>query len=245
LWIFLGTAVPEILIMTLGAVTGTLLTSVGTSANAFAPFLHQSIIAPWFVDVFLIFCIIQLFAINSLDLYSSGVTLQAMGIKVKRYQAVIIDSIFCLGITMFAIFNSSFNTYLKDFVDVVIVWIAPWVAIYLVDWVLRRYRYVPSELQKTGKDGLYWRSGGYRWSALIAQFLGMVAALAGLNPTFNVPNWLISVSWLTGSNGFTRADFSIYMGVFVGGVVYFVLARKELRQEAEAQQGLLAAEGIL
>ena len=78
-----------------------------------------------------------------------------MGIKVKRYQAVIIDSAICLAITMFAIFNSSFSTYLKDFVDVVIVWIAPWVAIFLVDWGLRRYRYVPSELQKTGKDGLY------------------------------------------------------------------------------------------
>jgi purine-cytosine permease-like protein len=244
LWIFLGTAVPEILIMTLGAVTGTLLTSVGTSANAFAPFLHQSIIAPWFVDVFLIFCIIQLFAINSLDLYSSGVTLQAMGIKVKRYQAVVIDSVFCLAITMFAIFNASFSTYLKDFVDVVIVWIAPWVAIYVVDWVLRRYRYVPSELQKTGKDGMYYRNGGYYWPALIAQLVGMVAAMAGLNPTFNVPNWLISVSWLTGSNGFTRADFSIYMGIFVGGVVYLVLAYRDVKKQADQQDELLKAEGL-
>jgi len=244
LWIFLGTAVPEILLMTLGAITGTLLTAVGTSANAFLPFLHQSIIAPWFVDVFLIFCIIQLFAINSLDLYSSGVTLQAMGLKVKRWQAVVVDSVFCLAITMFAIFNASFNTYLKDFVDVVIVWIAPWVAIYLVDWALRRYRYVPSELQKTGKDGLYYRSGGYYWPAMIAQFLGMVAALAGLNPTFNVPNWLISVSWLTGSDGFTRADFSIYMGVAVGGLVYLVLAWKGVKAQADKQDALLKAEGI-
>ncbi len=128
-WIFLGTAVPEILIMTLGAATGTYLTTVGTSSNAFLPFLHQSTIPAWFVVVFLVFAIVQLFAINSLDLYSSGVTLQAMGLKVKRYQAVIIDSCFCLAVTMYAIFNSSFNTYLKDFVDVVIVWIAPWVAI--------------------------------------------------------------------------------------------------------------------
>ncbi len=243
-WVFLGTAVPEILIMTLGAATGTYLTTVGTSANAFQPFLHQSAIPPWFVVLFLVFCVIQLFAINSLDLYSSGVTLQAMGIKVKRYQAVIIDSGFCLAITMFAIFNSSFSTYLKDFVDVVIVWIAPWVAIFLVDWVLRRYRYVPSELQKTGKDGLYYRNGGFYWPAIIAQVLGMVAAMSGLNPTFNVPNWLISVSWLTGSDGFTRADFSIYMGIAVGALVYFVLAAKDIRKQADAQDELLKSEGI-
>jgi hypothetical protein len=72
----------------------------------------------------------------------------------------------------------------------------------------------------------------------------MVAAMAGLNPTFNVPNWLISVSWLTGSNGFTRADFSIYMGIFVGGVVYLVLAYRDVKKQADQQDELLKAEGL-
>src|SRR5271170_1761191 len=88
-WVFIGTALPEILIMTLGAAVGTFLVNVGTQANAFVAFAHQSFIPAWFVDVFLIFCILQLFAINSLDLYSSGVTLQAMGVKIKRDWAVL------------------------------------------------------------------------------------------------------------------------------------------------------------
>jgi purine-cytosine permease-like protein len=244
-WVFLGTAVPEILIMALGAATGTYLTTVGTSANAFLPFLHQSGIPPWFVVLFLVFCIAQLFAINSLDLYSSGVTLQAMGIRVRRYQAVIIDSCFCLGITMYAIFNSSFNTYLKDFVDVVIVWIAPWLAIYLVDWMLRRYRYVPGELQKTGKDGLYYRKGGFYWPALIAQILGMAAAMSALNPIFNVPTWANPIAAATGSSSFTRADFSIFMGIAVGGLVYLLLGYKGVKKQADEQDVLLKAEGLL
>ncbi|HEX3796427.1 MAG TPA: cytosine permease [Acidimicrobiales bacterium] len=243
-WVFLGTAVPEILIMTLGAATGTYLTAVGTSANAFLPFLHQGGIPAWFVVVFLVFCIVQLFAINSLDLYSSGVTLQAMGLKVKRYQAVIIDSCFALAITMYAIFNSSFNTYLKDFVDVVIVWIAPWVAIYLVDWYLRRRRYVPSELQNTSKDGLYYRSGGFYWPALIAQLLGMVAAMTGLNPTFSVPKWMNPIAAATGSDAFTRADFSIFLGIAVGAVVYLVLSYKSVKKQADKQEELLKASGL-
>jgi purine-cytosine permease-like protein len=244
-WVFLGTAVPEILIMTLGAATGTYLTKVGTASNAFQPFLQQSAIPAWFVVLFLVFCVLQLFAINSLDLYSSGVTLQAMGIKVKRYQAVVIDSVFCLGITMYAIFNSSFNTYLKDFVDVVIVWIAPWVAIYLVDWVLRRYRYVPSELQKTGSDGLYYRSGGFYWPALIAQLLGMVAALSALNPIFSVPTWVNPIAAATGADSFTRADFSIFMGIAVGAVAYLVLAFRGVRRQADEQDAMLKAQGLL
>ena len=177
-WVFLGTAVPEILVMTLGAVVGTFLTSVGTSANAFLPLAHQSDIPAWFVVVFLLFAMAQLFAINSLDLYSSGVTLQALGVRVKRYQAVIIDSVICLGVTIYAIFDSSFGTYLKDFVDVVIIWIAPWVAIYLVDWGIRRWRYVPSELQRVDRGSLYWGKGGVHWPAIVAQLVGMVASMA-------------------------------------------------------------------
>ena len=105
----------------------------------------------------------QLFAVNSLDLYSSGVTLQALGLRVKRYQAVLVDTVICCGITIYAVFDSSFATLLTDFVDVVICWIAPWCAIFLVDWVLRRYRYLPAELQKTDRTSVYWRT---RWDPL-------------------------------------------------------------------------------
>src|SRR5580700_3610467 len=41
-WVFLGTAVPEILIMTLGAAVGTFLVKVGANADGFLPFAHQS-----------------------------------------------------------------------------------------------------------------------------------------------------------------------------------------------------------
>ena len=43
-WVFLGTAVPEILIMTLGAVVGTFVLDIGTGAGGFLPFAHQSAI---------------------------------------------------------------------------------------------------------------------------------------------------------------------------------------------------------
>ena len=235
---FLGTAVPEILVMTLGAVVGTFLASVGTSANAFLPFAHQSAIPAWFVVVFLLFAMVQLFAINSLDLYSSGVTLQALGVKVRRYQAVIIDSVICLGVTVYAIFDSSFSTYLKDFVDVVIVWIAPWVAIYLVDWGLRRWRYVPGELQREDSAGLYWSRGGVHWPAIIAQIVGMAASMSALYPTFTVPTWVNPITVHTGG-----ADFSVFTGIAAGGIVYAVLAWKGVRRQAERQDAVLAGTG--
>ncbi len=61
--------------------------------------------------LFLIFAIVQLFGINSLDLYSSGVSLQAMGLSLKRYQAVVLDSILACGLTLWAEFQSTFSLY--------------------------------------------------------------------------------------------------------------------------------------
>ena len=248
-WVFLGTAVPEILIMTLGAVVGTFVLNIGTGAGGFLPFAHQSAIPSWFVVVFLLFAVVQLFGINSLDMYSSGVTMQAIGIPVKRYQAVLIDCVIALGITMWAIFSGSFTEYLSDFVDLVIVWIAPWSAIFLVDWALRRYRYVPSELQKTGRTSLYWRRGGVFWPAIIAQVVGMYAAISALyvNPTyyFRVPRWMNEVTDHTQDAYHYGGDFSVFLGMGVAALVYLVLAVRKVHKEAETQEQLLTEEGLL
>lgn len=238
-WIFLGTAVPEILIMTLGATVGTFLPAVGKASNAFLPFIHQSAIPSWFVVVFLVFAIVQLFAINSLDIYSSGVTLQALGVRVRRYVAVLIDCAIGLGVTLYAVFGSSFATYLKDFVDIVIVWIAPWSAIYLVDWALRRFRYVPAELQQTAPGSLYYRSGGVYWPAMIAQLVGMFAAISSLAATFPLPHWLNALTYATRDSYGYGADFSVFLGPAVAAVVYLALGGNGVRRQADRQDEML------
>ncbi|MGO9343883.1 MAG: purine-cytosine permease family protein [Acidimicrobiales bacterium] len=231
-WVFLGTAVPEILIMILGAMVGTYLTTLGTSANPFSAFVHAGAIPGGFVVVFLALAIVQLFAVNSLDLYSSGVTLQALGLRVRRYQAVFVDTLICCGITFYAIFDSSFAKLLTDFVDAVICWIAPFCAIFLVDWVLRRYRYVPADLQRTDRSSVYWRSGGVHWPGIVAQALGSFAAVMALDTSFYVS----PISNATGG-----ADFSIFMGLGVGGLSYLALAGRSVRREEKAHRALLDA----
>jgi nucleobase:cation symporter-1, NCS1 family len=229
-WVFLGTAVPEILIMILGAMVGTYLKTLGTSANPFSAFVHAGAIPGGFVVVFLALAIVQLFAVNSLDLYSSGVTLQALGLRVRRYQAVFVDTLICCGITFYAIFDSSFAKLLTDFVDAVICWIAPFCAILLVDWVLRRYRYVPADLQKTDRSSVYWRNGGVHWAGMVAQALGSIAAVMALDTSFYVS----PISSATGG-----ADFSIFMGLGVGGLSYLLLAGRSVRREERAHRKLL------
>jgi len=239
-WVFVGTAIPQILVMALGAIVGTFIRNIGSSQRgAFAPLLHQNTIPAWFVVAFLIFAIVQIFCVNSLDMYSSGVTLQAIGVPVKRYQAVAIDTVFCLFITYWAVFDSTFTHFLTDFVDLVIIWIAPWMAIYLVDWSLRRYRYVAAELQRTDNDSLYYRRGGIFWPAIVAQVIGMVAAMSALSTSFSVPSWANPITVHTGG-----ADFSIFIGTAVGGLVYLVLGWKGVRAQADQQDEMIMARHV-
>ena len=240
-WMFLATAIPEILMMILGALV---FTFVGTGAlwngsNPFQAFQAHSVLPGWLVVVFLAVAIVQLFGINSLDLYSSGVTLQALGLRLKRYQAVFLDSLICLGITFWAVFDSHFSTYMKDFVSLVIIWIAPWCAIFLVDWAMRKWRYVPSELQKTDRSSIYWANGGWNWAAIVAQVLGMIAAVSALSPAppLSFKRWMNPIVIHTGG-----ADFSVFMGLAVGGLAYLILGQRVVRKQTARQVELFAAE---
>lgn len=179
----------------------------------------------WFLVPYLIFVVIQLFAINSVDLYSSGLTLQAIIPTIRRWQTVLIDTVVAGGLTAVTVFSSSFNTFITDFLLFMIVWIAPWVAIYLVDWGLRRGRYDSRALLST-RAGIYWRNGGIHVPGLLAQLIGMGAAASWLDTTV----WQGPLSSAT--NG---ADLSVFMGALFGGGVYFLLARRAVSSEAAAK----------
>ena len=75
----LGAGIPSVLLELLGAAA--YLVSPKVTAVTGVP----SSFASWFFWPFLILAIPQLFAINTMDLYSSGVTLQAIGIPLKRW----------------------------------------------------------------------------------------------------------------------------------------------------------------
>jgi purine-cytosine permease-like protein len=227
-WVFLGTAIPQSALMLLGAAAATYVQI--DSKDPFNSFPHA--FSSWFLVPFLVVAIVQLFAINSMDLYSSGVTLQALGLPIKRWNAVLLDTVIGCAITAYAVFSAGFSRLLADFVAAVIAWIGPWMAIFLVDWLLRRQRYVPLELQRTDAGGLYWRRGGVHWPALVAQALGIVASVLAFNQTFYVG----PIAEAFGGGG---ADFSVFTGILVGGLAYFILARGGVRREAQTQAELL------
>jgi nucleobase:cation symporter-1, NCS1 family len=215
----LGGAIPSALLEILGAAVATGVPGATSITGLTAGF------PGWFVWPYLIFAIVQLFAINTIDLYSSGVTLQSLIPGLHRLTCVGIDTVVCGAFAAYAIFSSKFTSLLADFLLFIIVWLGPWCAIYLVDSWLRRNRYDSAALLNE-RGGRYFRHGGVYWPALIAQVVGMVAAALWLNA------YSPYVSPLSSRVG--GSDFSVFMGLFFGGLVYWLLARKRVRAEGEA-----------
>jgi NCS1 family nucleobase:cation symporter-1 len=216
----LGGAIPSIVLELLGAAAFVVSPKVTAVTGLPASF------ASWFFWPFLILALPQLFAINSLDLYSSGVTLQALGLRVKRWGAVIIDTLVAGGVTALVIFKGTFYSDLAGFLNYIVVWLAPWFAILMVDYLLRRGRYdAPSLAEERG--GVYWRHGGVNWKALVAQAAGMVCAVLWINGKYSVPSFVGPISSAT--NG---ADFSWLIGIVVGGAVYGLLSIRSVPGEA-------------
>jgi NCS1 family nucleobase:cation symporter-1 len=225
----IGGYVPSTLLSLLGAALFTIPAVAAGGGGAVSGL--PSAFASWFIWPYLIFVIFQLFAINSIDLYSSGLTLQAIIPRIKRWQCVLLDTAVAGGLTAFTIFSSGFNSFVTDFVLLMLIWIAPWVAIYLVDYFLRRGRY-DSRALLDPRAGIYWRNSGLHWQGLVAMGIGMAAAASFLSA---YPFW---TSPLTNASG--GADFSVFMGALFGGVSYFLLARKSVAAEGEAAPTLAA-----
>lgn len=217
----LGGAIPSILLEVLGAAVATAVPAA-SAGNVTSVTGVASVFPGWFVWPYFVLAIFQLFAINSVDLYSSGVTLQSLGLKLKRYQCVLLDTVVCGAFTAYAIYSSRFNQLLDDFVLFIIVWLAPWFAIYFVDYLLRGKRYDSAALFNE-KGGLYFRRDGVHWPAIIAQLVGMVAAFLWLNASTPYVSPL--------SRAFDGSDFSVFMGLAFGGATYWLLAHKRVPAE--------------
>jgi NCS1 family nucleobase:cation symporter-1 len=220
----LGCAVPSALLEILGAAVATGVGASATSVNGLVAGFPG-----WFVVPYLIFAIVQLFAINTLDLYSSGVTLQSLIPRLRRLHCVAIDTVVCGVIAAYAVFSVSFYALLTGFLLFIILWLAPWCAIYLVDSWLRKNRYDHGGLLDE-RGGRYFRRGGVHWPAIIAQLAGGCAAALWLNAASGgVLGYVGPLSSRTGGS-----DFSVFIGLLVGGGSYWLLARTTVRAEGEA-----------
>jgi len=218
----IGGLLPTVALELLGAAIATSTRGASDPVTGMSHVLPVALLLPYLVVVATTTMLAQ-----SIDLYSSGLSLQALGLRLSRTACVCIDLVLAGGLGAVALFNDGFNRLYGDFLSLVVVWMAPWAAIYLVDWALRRGRYDVDGLV-AARGGPYWQRHGVRVAGVVAQLFGMAAALAFLHaPLLESP----------GAAALGGADISIPVGIVVGGVAYLVLAGRSVRREGRQLDG--------
>jgi NCS1 nucleoside transporter family len=192
--------------------------------NASNPISYLATDLPtWFVVPYLIVAVGGLVAGAVLDIYSSGLNLLTLGLRLPRYQSVAIDgTIMIIGNIYILFFAGSFIGPFEAFLLVLGVPLTAWVAVFLVDMlVLRRDGYQEAELYNF-RSGPYFYLNGFNPRALIAWF---VAVIVGLGLTTTSVGWLTWLGWWAkGNSVLATSNVGLLLAFVVGAVLFWILS---------------------
>jgi purine-cytosine permease-like protein len=181
--VFLASYVPTLVMTMMGAFCATL-GDMEDPVAGLKPFMP-----PWLFIVYIFAVVGGSLASNVPTYYSSGLSLQAIGLKLHRYAATMVDVIVSTAIALYIIFVQDFSTALNNFIALLMVWVGPFGGVWIVDGYLRRGKYDARAIHsKQGATGRYWGWRGLNPSGYAAIAIGMaVAAMTMKSPLYDGP----------------------------------------------------------
>jgi NCS1 family nucleobase:cation symporter-1 len=158
---------------------------------------------------------------NAITFYSSGLTIQAIGIPLRRWRATLLDCVIATAIVLYMLLlNQDLVTTTTNFLAFLNIWVGPFGAIWVVDGVLRRWRYDPAGIHQNSPASPYWGSSGFNVAGLAALAAGLFVGLLTINaPGFQGPL----------SKVFFDGDLAWIAPWITAGLVYWGLARRQSR----------------
>ncbi|MEY9848835.1 NCS1 family nucleobase:cation symporter-1 [Streptacidiphilus sp. BW17] len=210
-WTALGSFVPSVLFTGLGAVAGTALDMTDPQTAL------EQIIPGWFRPVFLLAIILSAIANNAMTAYSSGLSLQAIGVRIRRSRSVALDGTLGVALTLYALLVSNFLDTVNNVLQLMVALMGPTIAIYAADVLWRRNRYDGHELSDESKGSPFWYRGGVNWAG--ASALVVAAVTAGLCVDAP-PLWTGPIATALGGT-----DLSLPVGIILGAGIYLLLMR--------------------
>lgn len=211
-WTALGAYLPVVCLEVIGIYAGTLVDMSDPLAS-----LGQ-ILPMWFYRVFLVVAILGLTANNVLNIYSSGLALQAIGLPLKRTKTVLIDAILG-GILCYILLTTTFLSTFSNLLVLSVTYLGPLLIIYTTDVLLRRSRYDGLILNDESPNSPYWYRAGFNPVGIAALAAGTATSLLCLNTTI----WVGPVAHALGG-----ADISFAAGPGVSLLIYFLGMRKTI-----------------
>jgi purine-cytosine permease-like protein len=184
----------------------------------------------WFLIPFALFAILGLVGGAILNLYSSGLTLISIGVKVKRPVAAAIDGTIMLFGTIYIVwFATDFFAPFQGFLITLGVPVAVWSAIFVADVVLRKRDYVEADLfTETG------RYGRVNPIAIALVAIGSIVGWGFVTNTF--AGWLSWQGYFMGAIGgkegqWAYANVGVIFALLIGFFGYSLMGRKRIQEQ--------------
>ncbi|HTJ66752.1 MAG TPA: cytosine permease [Actinospica sp.] len=235
-WTTFGSSLAPLLLLVFGLLLAGSSTSLNTAIAADPIGALTTILPTWFLVPFAIVAILGLVGGAVLDIYSSGLSLLAAGVRIPRYAAAGIDGVLMTaGAIYIVFFSSSFIGQFEGFLTTLGVPISAWCGVILADLLLRRTGYDEQDLFRV--QGRY---GDIRILPLATTVLG--TALGWGLVTNTAAGWLkwqgylLSPFGLGGKSGsWAYANLGVLAALVLGFVVTLAFSRSQVRaQEQQA-----------
>lgn len=215
-WTYWGSALGAIWLMCLGAAlaswAGEKFDTIASLNSAGDHFFSG------FGAIALIFSTLGLISVTALNMYGGSLTLISAIDSFSMVRPTVMVRIITIAITAALsvvpalLIGENFLTNFEDFLLLVLYLFIPWTAVNLVDYyIVRRGHYAIAEI--FNPHGLYGRWG---WRGITAYVLGFAVML----PFFSTSKYTGFVA-----NALNGADISLFIGLPVAGILYYVFAR--------------------
>ena len=220
-WTIFGGTLPLCVLILVGFLLSSRASALVSAANPIQ--LVGSVLPSWMQVPYLLTAVGGLAVGATLNLYSSGLNLLTLGVKLERYQSVLIDGVLMSAGAVYVMlvaqnFIGSFESFLQVLAD----GLTAWAAVFLVD-MLRRGRYDAGSLDDTSAQSRYFYWGGFNPVALGAWLAGILVGVAFTSsPLFTGP-FAMGV--------FASSSLGYLLGFLVSGVLYAILMRLSHAEE--------------
>jgi len=215
---FLGMAVACIWVEAIGVL---LTTSLGFLGDPVLVFAHA--FGGGFVVPLLLLLVVNLLAANAPNLYSSGLSLLALDVPVRREASVLVGGVIA---TVLAVWGGADRiSFYESWLFFVEYWIAPWAAIVLISFFVFRYQ---------GAEPTPETAPPWRLSALAAYIAAVIVAVPFMD---RAPRFVGPVSSALGG-----VDLSNLVSFTVASLLFYALASSEARGSRAPADRPLASE---
>jgi len=231
-WTTFGASVAPVILVVFGLLLAGSDKDLNTKIGADPIGALTTLLPTWYLVPFALVAILGLIGGAVLDIYSSGLALLTLGVRVPRWMAAGIDGVIMILGTIYIVWiASSFIGPFQGFLITLGVPIAGWCGVFLADLALRKSAYAELDLYRP--EGRY---GAANPVAVGLMVLGTVVGWGLVTNSFaswlSWQGYLLAPLGLGGREGaWAYANLGVAVSFVIGFAGYLLLARRRVAEQ--------------